>query len=452
MDAETIDREYAARNPKSRALFERQRTLTPGGYTHMSRQLAPFPLFIDENRGDRKRDVDGHEYVDYWLGHGSMLLGHAHPAVVDAVARQAQRGTHAGGETELALEWAELIREMVPSAEHVRFVSTGGEATQMAIRVARAHTGRSKLVKFEGSFHGWHDAVTVGVLPPYDVPMSAGVPRAVAATVIALPFHDLEALERTLDADRDVAAVIMEPGGPFDDTVLSDPEFVRAVRELTTQRGVVLIFDEVVTGFRYARGGAQAYFGVTPDLTALGKIIGGGLPVGAVVGRADVMDVLAWKPDPEWQRFRMIPHPGTWNAMPMTAAAGVATLRLVRDTDAVDRARVLTQRLIEGFNAVYDELGVAGFAYGRASIFKMCRGEPPPMVLGDFSTAREDAEQLAAGWGDLTPLIRKAMLLEGVDLMRTGGFLSAAHSEDDVDASCQAFERALGRLRREGLL
>src|SRR5207253_10676400 len=165
--------------------------------------------------------------------------GHSHPAVVEAMARQAQRGTHAGGETELALEWAELIQKMVPSAEHVRFVSTGGEATQMAIRVARAHTGRSKLVKFEGPFHGWHDAVSVGVLPPYDVPMSAGVPRAVAGTVIALPFHDLEALERTLDADRDVAAVIMEPGGPFDDTVLSDPEFVRAVREITTQRGVV---------------------------------------------------------------------------------------------------------------------------------------------------------------------------------------------------------------------
>src|SRR5207244_11850507 len=174
MDAETIDREYAARNPKSRALFERQRTLTPGGYTHMSRQLAPFPLFIDENRGDRKRDVDGHEYVDYWLGHGSMLLGHSHLAVVEAMARQAQRGTHAGGETELALEWAELIREMVPSAEHVRFVANGGEATQMAVRVARAHTGGSRLSKVEGRFHGGHDGASVRGRPACDGPLAPG--------------------------------------------------------------------------------------------------------------------------------------------------------------------------------------------------------------------------------------------------------------------------------------
>jgi glutamate-1-semialdehyde 2,1-aminomutase len=453
-NADSIDQEYLARNPRSRALFERQRSLTPGGYTHLARQLAPFPPFVEENRGARKRDVDGHDYIDYWLGHGAMLLGHSHPVVVEALTRQAERGTHAGGETELTLEWAQLIKDMVPSAEQVRFVATGGEATQMAIRVARAHTGRSTLVKFEASFHGWHDAATVGVLPPYDVPTSAGVPRAVAETVIALPFNDIAALERALDeVGHDVAAVIMEPGGPFNDTVLSDPEFLQAVREVTTRRGVVLIFDEVVTGFRYALGGAQEHFGITPDLTALGKVMGGGLPVGAVAGRADVMEVLAWRPDdPEWQRFRMVPHPGTWNALPITAAAGIATLQVVRDDGAVDRARALTKRLIEGFNAVFAELGVSGFAYGRASIFKMCRGEAPPMVFGDFTTAREDAEQLLAGWGELTPLIRKAMLLEGVDLMRTGGFLSSAHTELDVDATSQAFERALVRLRRERYL
>jgi glutamate-1-semialdehyde 2,1-aminomutase len=215
---------------------------------------------------------------------------------------------------------------------------------------------------------------------------------------------------------------------------------------------VVLIFDEVVTGFRYALGGVQERFGVTPDLTTLGKVIGGGLPAGAVVGRAEVMDVLAWKPDSEWQRFRMVPHPGTWNAMPITAAVGVATLRQVRDCGAVERARELTERLTEGLNAVFAELQVSGFAYGRASILKTCRGEAPPMVRGDFSTAQEDAMQLLAGWGELTPLVRKAMLLEGVDLMRTGGFLSAAHTEQDVDATCEAFARALGRLGREGHL
>ena len=452
MEADAIDREYVARNPRSSALFERQRSVTPGGYTHMARQLAPFPPFIAENRGARKRDVDGHDYLDYWLGHGAMLLGHSHPVVVEALARQAERGLHAGGETELAVEWAELIKEMVPSAEHVRFVANGGEATQMAIRVARAHTGRSRLIKFEACFHGWHDAASVGVVPPFDVPMSAGVPGAVAETVVPLPFNDIPALERALGADHDVAAVIMEPGGPFNDTVLSDPEFLRAAREITKRENVVLIFDEVVTGFRYALGGAQAYFGVIPDLTTLGKVIGGGMPAGAVVGRAEVMDVLAWKPDPEWQRFQMVPHPGTWNAMPITAAAGLATLRAVRDGRATERARALAQRLVEGLNAVFAEVGVGGFAYGRSSIFKTCRGEAPPMVFGDFSRAQEDASQLLAGWGELTPLIRKAMLLEGVDLMRTGGFLSAVHTEPDVDATCEAFERALGRLLRGGYL
>jgi glutamate-1-semialdehyde 2,1-aminomutase len=448
----TIEETFVQRYPRSRALWERQAQLTPGGITHTGRALAPFPLFIRANRGSHKWDVDGFEYVDYWLGHGAMLLGHAHPAVVEAVRRQAPDGFHAGGESPLAVEWAELVRSLVPSAERVRFVTSGGEATQMAIRVARAYTGKDRILKFQASYHGWHDAVCLGVLPPYDVPFSLGIPRAVQDTVTTLPFNDLPAVAAALDRYDDVAGIILEPGGCFDDTIPSDPAFLEGLRALATRTRVLLIFDEVVTGFRYARGGAQEYFGVAPDLTALGKVVGGGLPAGAVVGRADVMEVLAWRPDPEWIRYRMVPHPGTWNANPATAAAGIATLEIVRDTDAVARAIAQTQKLVAGFNDVCRRLGVEAFAYGRTSIFKLRPGKPPRLLAGDYSNHQAESEQLLAGWGAVGPRLRKAMLFEGVDLMRTDGFLSAAHTDDDVDRTCQALERAMKRVREEGSL
>jgi len=447
-----VDRAYEERNPGSRRLFEQQLATVPGGYSHAARVLPPFPLFIERAAGSHKWDVDGNEYVDYWTGHGSLLLGHGHPDVVRAVQEQAEAALHGGGETRLGLEWAGLISELVPSAERVRLMASGGEATQMAMRVARAHTGRDRVVKFEGAFHGWHDAVTLAALPPYDVPASAGVPAAVAKTVLALPFNDAAALGRTLAENDDIAAVLVEPGGLYDDTVLSDPAFVRALRELTSAHGVLLIFDEVVTGFRYARGGAQEHFGVTPDLTALGKVIGGGVAAGALAGRAEVMDVLAWRPDPDWQRFRMVPHSGTWNANPLAAAAGVVTLRAVRDTDAVERAAARGRQLVEGLNAVFSELQVEAFAYGRASIFKIGRGARPRLLDGDLSNREADTAQLLAGWGDDTALLRKAMLLQGADLLRNGGFVSALHSDADVQATCEALERALLLLRREGRL
>jgi glutamate-1-semialdehyde 2,1-aminomutase len=448
---DTIDERYRAANPRSRAAFERQQQVIAGGYTHLARQLAPFPLFIAENQGARKRDVDGHEYIDYWLGHGTMLLGHAHPAVSQAIADQAARGTHAGGETELATEWATLIQQLVPSAERVRFVASGGEATQLAMRLARAYTGKELIVKFESSMHGWHDAAAVGG-PPRGFTRPPGVPDAVGDTIMLLPFNDLAAAQRALSSRRDVAAVLMEPGGPHSDTVPSDPAFLRGVRELTAQQDVLLIFDEVVSGFRYALGGAQEFFGVTPDLTALGKIIGGGLPCGALVGRADVMELFDWRTDRDWERSRMIPHTGTWNAAPVTAAAGVTALRLVRDTGAVERARSLAQQLIGGINATFADLDVPAFAYGRSSIFKVCPGDPPPLVREDFSAAQADGKQLAAGWGPAGSMLRKAMILEGIDLMGTNGFLSAAHTPQDLAATCAALRRAVTTMRAADLL
>jgi glutamate-1-semialdehyde 2,1-aminomutase len=449
-DLMSIEEEFESRRHRSRELFERQRKVVPGGFTHMSRVLSPFPLFIEASRGAHKWDVDGHQYVDYWMGHGAMLLGHAHPEVVAALAHQAANGLHAGGETELGMEWAELIAALVPSARAVRFMASGNEATQMAFRVARAVTGRSKILKFHGGFHGWHDAASVAVVPPYDVPTSIGIPKEVADTVVAVPFADAGAVEDALDTHADIAAIVLEPGGLYTDTVPSDPEFVRQLRDLASNAGALLIFDEVVTGFRYARGGVQEAFGVMPDLTVLGKVVGGGLPVGVLAGRADIMEVLAWQPDAHRARFGMIPHSGTWNANPAVAAAGVATLRLVRDSDAVARAIQQASRIVDGLNAVFEQVGLEAFAYGRGGLFKTCLGKPPRILHGDLDNKEADIRQLLNGWGSRGVVLRKAMICQGVDLVGKDGFVSAVHSDTDIEATCLAMESALARMTREG--
>lgn len=448
----TIAQEYAQTYPESARLHQDAMALLPGGVTHSARTFDPFPLYVDRCVGAHKWDVDGHQYIDYWMGHGSMLLGHAHPAVVEAVREQVARGTHAGGSTRLEIDWARLIMDLVPCAESVKFTSSGTEATLLALRAARAYTGKSTIIKFEGHFHGWHDYVMCGVTAPYDVPTSAGIPASVQQTVRLVPFNDPVALTQALDSSDDIAAVIAEPGGSYDDTVPANPAFLQHLRAETSRRGVVLIFDEVVTGFRYAVGGAQEYFGVIPDLATLAKVMAGGLNGGAVVGRAAIMDIFEPRDDPQWNRYRMVPHPGTFNANPLSAAAGIAALRLIATGEPTKRAQEMADMLIRGINDLLQRRGIPGCAYGRASIFKTFIGqEAPPITRGDFRHATTDAEILLRG----TPIardLRKGMLLNGVDLMRVAGFLSAAHTPELVDATVQAFDRTLSRLQQEGHL
>lgn len=450
----TLEQEYVARNPKSRELFERAKASIAGGFTHYARQFMPFPLYIDKCVGSRKWDIDGHEYVDFWMGHGALLLGHAHPQVLEAIAEQLHKGTHLGGESPLAVEWAELIRSMVPSAELVRFTQTGGEATMLAMRVARAFTGKDKILKFMGNFHGWHDQVTMGVVTPYNVPFSPGVPATVQESVVLCPFNDVEAFRRIVEDRDDIAGVIMEPGGAFDDAIPSDPHFLREVRRITRERGIVLIFDEVVTGFRYARGGAQEYFGVVPDLTALGKIVSGGLPGGALAGKAQIMEVLAFKGDPQWDRYRMVPLPGTYNANPLTAAAGVATLKIVATGQPTARAAATAQTLRQQMNEVLARRGIPGLVYGRASFLHIWLGEEPPRLAKlDFSTAAEDTIRMGLGTDPrVNRALRIGMLIHGVDLMRVAGHVMAAHTEDDVQLTVEAFEATLDRMQKERII
>jgi glutamate-1-semialdehyde 2,1-aminomutase len=444
----SIEQAYIDANPVSRRLYERQQRSVPGGITHASRAFDPFPLFITRTAGARKWDVDGHEYVDYWMGHGANLLGHSHPEVLEAIQRQMSDGLHAGGETPLAVEWAERICAMVPSAERVRFTASGSEATQMAIRLARTYSGKSKIVKFEFHYHGGSDALQIGITPPLEAPYSDGIPEGVLRDTVVLPAGNVPRLEATLERG-DIAAVIMEPAGAFNDTVPIDPTFLHAVREVTRRLGVLLIFDEVVTGFRYAPGGAQEYFGVTPDLTALGKIVGGGLPAGVVAGREDIMSSLGTARRPG---SKHVPQHGTWNANPLAAAAGVTTLRLIATGEPIAAANQHADQLRAALNETFQRHGIAGMAYGRSSIWKTILGEPPDTLLGEYANYRQDSAVLQRGWGPLATTMRQSMLLNGVDTMRTNGFMSAVHGEEDIERTVRAFDGMLQRLKEAGLI
>jgi glutamate-1-semialdehyde 2,1-aminomutase len=420
----------------------------PSGVAHDGRAISPFPFYVDRAEGARKWDVDGHVYLDCWSGHGALILGHDHPAVVAAITAQARRGLHYSACSELELRWAELIRACVPGAEKVRFTTTGTETTALAVRVARAVTGKSKIVKFEGHFHGVHDALVPAVKDPFEIPMSAGVPPATLATTLVARHNDLAHVTELLEAG-DVAAVILEPAGGRSMVAPTNPAFLRALRELTRVRGVVLIFDEVVTGFRLAPGGAQEYFGVTADLTCLAKAVAGGLPGAALVGRADLMDAIAFVGDARRDRTGRVADQGTYSATPLVAAAGVAALEILK-TGAVQRElNRLGDRLRAGMNHVLKARGVRGCVYGAASIFRIYLGaDAHELGLDDYTM---DVARLDRGNGPLGAALHLAMLLNGVDYNRgsANGWLNAAMTDADIDAIVEAFDRSLARLRDE---
>ncbi len=426
----TILETYRAKHPISAQLAERARRAIPGGVTHDIRHLQPFAIYIDRAGGTRKWDVDGHEYIDYWMGHGALFLGHCHPAVVAAVQAQMARGTHLGASHELEVRWAELVNRMVPSAELTRFTMSGTEATHLAMRVARAWTGRPRIVKLAGHFHGWHDGAVAAVNPPYEVPMSAGVPGATMDQVLICPPNDIKAVELAVQRG-DVAAVILEPAGGQAGTTPTIPGYLHELRAVTTREKVVLIFDEVITGFRYAPGGAQEYFGVTPDLTTLAKIVAGGLPGGALAGIRELLSLLAFRGDPDWDRSQRVAHAGTFNANPLSAAAAIATLELCADASMQARANKAGEALREGLADVMKRIGVPGTCYGEASIYHVSfEGKPG---LAGFERPRKGAHY---HW------LRCALINEGVDCSMNHGWVSAVHTDADIEATIRAYERA----------
>jgi glutamate-1-semialdehyde 2,1-aminomutase len=456
-DRNRLPDDYLARLAASAAWNARARRLFPAdGATHFTRVRSPFGPYIVRAQGSRKWDVDGNELIDYCMGHGALILGHGHPQVKAAMLDQVSKVTHASAPTAAEVRWAELVTQLIPSAQVVRFVLSGTEATMLAMRLARAWTGRSVIVRIDGHFHGWHDQAMVHWLPPFDVPASAGIPGEVAATLRAVPLHDLAAMERALEPD-DVAGVIMEADGPVVGTVPVQPGYLAGVRELTERFRVPLIFDEVVTGFRLVPGGAQAYFGVIPDITTLAKIIGGGVPSGAVVGKREIMDLIAFRDDAAWNRRGRVTHMGTYSAHPLAAAAGSVTLELLADGSVQDLTAGLADRLRIGLNGALSDAGIRGCAYGWRSCFRIIVGDddelPDTGDRAEFLAAIPERRLLEGTRQPLKTALHKAFFLEGFDFISGNhGWLSIAHTEAQVDATVDAFGRALERAVADGFV
>ena len=427
---------------RSESWYDRACASIAGGLGHDVRHVDPFPLYIDRAEGAYKWDVDGNRYIDYLVGNGAILLGHSHPAILEAVREAAPAGVHFGNDHPLQVEWAESIQRLVPCAERVRFVNSGSEANALACRIARAHTGRSKIVRFVAHFHGWLDELVPGFAPPFDVSPSTGLAPGIEAGVIMLPDNDLELLERTLAEDRDIAGVILEGSGASWATVLLEPGFLSGVRELTRRHGVVLIVDEVITGFRWSPGGAQERAGLVSDLSTHAKIIAGGMPGAAVCGRAEIMDVMRITGVPEHDRFERVLHYGTFNAAPLSAAAGRACLDLAASGEPQRHADAMAERLRRGMDAVLEARGVAGYVYGESSTFHIYLAAPDiAPVDGRESLRTGDPAVLKGMPKDLVSALQAGFRVRGMELMSyNGGMTSAAHTEGDIDETVAAFD------------
>jgi glutamate-1-semialdehyde 2,1-aminomutase len=430
----------------SRKLFEQAKQLFPGGVTHDLRHLEPFPIYVERAEGAHKWDVDGHRLIDYWAGHGALLLGHSHPAVVEAVRRQMGRSTHPGACHELEIEWARWVRQLIPSAEKVRFVSSGTEATLMALRLARIFTGRPKVLKFAGHFHGWHDFVIPGADPPYHGSPVPGVPADVAANTVVIPPNDPAAVDRALAGDSEIGCVILEPTGGHFGTVPIRGTFLRALRDLTTRHDRLLIFDEVISGFRVHPGGAQAYYGVTPDLTTLAKVLAGGLPGGCLAGRGDVLAAIEFRPGKPKMK-----HPGTFNGNPLSASAGITTLRLVAGGEPCRHANEMGWLLRQSLNTLFAQRAFSWVAYGEFSGFKLLPNYEGARPTGDDFVPYEGnfAELESPRNPRLVHAFRCAMLLNGVDLPGVAGMTTAAHTEADIELTVNAVAAAVEMVEAE---
>jgi glutamate-1-semialdehyde 2,1-aminomutase len=440
-----LETHYRQRHPRSAALYEEALRHFPSGVTHDGRYMQPFPLSIERAAGAYKWDVDGNQLIDYWQGHGALLLGHSHPAIVAAVQQQVTRGTHYGGNHALEVRWAAAIKSCFPQIERLRFTASGTEATLLALRLARAYTGKPVIIRFAGHFHGWHDLLAQDAADKV-VP---GALQALSTGLLVLP-PTLTELERVLNRRNDIAAVVLEPSGASYGTQPLPDAFLCQVRARTAERRILLICDEVVTGFRVAVGGVQQRAGVEADLTALAKIVAGGLPGGAVGGRAEILQHIAFA-DAEWNATQKIIHQGTFNANPLSAAAGIATLEIVQSGEPQHQAAAQGARLVIGLNDVLRQRKLHGCAaYGDGSIVHLVLGSQTAFSPGELPTDLSVAELKRGGDPRSIALLRMALLNQGVDLMRgKSAFVSAAHTAADIDQTIAAFDAALHDVTAE---
>lgn len=423
---------------RNQQLFEKSQQLIPGGVNspvRAFRSVGGTPIFFKKGAGSRLWDADGKEYIDYINSWGPMILGHAHPEVIAAVQQAAANSLSFGAPTGLELEMAELINTLVPSMEQVRLVSSGTEATMSAIRVARGFTKRNKIIKFEGCYHGHADALLVKAgsgLLTFGEPSSAGVPPEVAAHTLTLDYNNTQMLKDTFASIGDeIACVILEPVVGNMNLIVPHQEFLQTLRDLCTQHGTVLIFDEVMTGFRVALGGAQALYGITPDMTTLGKVIGGGLPVGAFGGRKDIMSVLA-PLGPVYQA-------GTLSGNPVAVTAGLTTLKLVQAPGFYDKLTAQTSKLMAGMKQAAQQAGVTFSAQSVGGMFGLYFSASNPTSYAEMMLADKNAFNK----------FFHSMLDSGIYLGPSAfeaGFVSAAHTDADIEQTVQAASKAFASL------
>jgi glutamate-1-semialdehyde 2,1-aminomutase len=432
----------------SAKLWDRARLSLAGGVSHDGRFLPPHPTYMNRAKGARKWDVEGREYIDYAMGSAAMMLGHAHPDVVAAVQAQMELGTFYATVHPLEIEWAELVQELVPSAERVRFTASGTEATLLAIRVARAYSKRTKVLRFEGHFHGWHDNVLLGMKAPFDAWPSLGIPEELRSTVVVAPT-DANRVEEMLKADPGIGTIICEVSGANWGSVPISDAFLRSLRELADRYERVLIYDEVITGFRWSPGGKQALIGVTPDMTTMAKIVAGGMPGGAIGGKADIMRLL----DPAYEQDGQKPpvaHKGTFNASPIVSAAAIAALKVIRTGEPHRQANAIAQLMRTGLQRVLDDMAVDALVYGEASTFHVyfAKGARTCAVSAISPAAIRSSLNR-----DALDIYTNGLRKRGVDFMSfTGGVTSLAHRDSDVAPTLEAFRGAVQDLLDAGRL
>ncbi|MFD5872022.1 aspartate aminotransferase family protein [Streptomyces sp. NPDC060322] len=431
----------------SRSWFERAQGSLAGGISSSSRLTStgphPYPLYMASGSGARITDVDGNEYIDYLISYGSAVLGHASPLLTDALTQVLHSGTMFGTCNVPEVELAELICRMVPCADLVRYANSGSEAVQGAVRAARGYTGRSTILKFEGHYHGWSDTLAISNRPsaaeagpyatPRSVPHSPGIPAGVVDDVVVCPWNDPAALRDVLDAHSDLAAVICEPIVANNACTMPDPGYLDLLREECTARGVVLIFDEVCTGFRTGPGGAQTLFGVLPDIAVFSKALGGGLPIAAFAGRRAVMEPLA---------RGEVKHGGTYNASPLCATAALVTLRTLNDPAVTKRIDETGRRLMESVRRAAHDNRVPCAVQGVGAMFQV-------VFSADGAPTRRYRDLLSAD-GSRYDAFRHELLKRGVHsnaYAMACWFVPAVVSEDDLSATCRAVEEAFTALR-----
>jgi len=411
---------YLAKTQKSKQLHERAKRVFPAGVSYFIRLMEPYPFYTKKAEGSKLIDADGNEYIDFWIGHYTLILGHSPPNIIRKVKRQIENGTHYGTCHELEIALAEQVVKMVPSAEMVRFTNSGTEAIMYTTRLARSYTKREKIAKFEGGWHGGYDALHVAVKPPLDTPESSGLTKGTIKDTVVLPFNDINSVEKTMRKEK-LAAVFVEPVQGAAGCIPAEREFLKALRELCTESGTLLVFDEIITGFRLAPGGGQQFFNVLPDITVLGKILGGGFPVGAIAGSREIMEFM----DPLLhERPKCSFHGGTFCANPVTMTAGLAMLGTLEDGTIINELNRRGNKLQAQLADIFDGRHLCAQVVGTGSLFHTHFTDEE--VKDIQAVFRADRERLAQ--------YHMHLAANGVFFLTAKmGALSTAHNTKDLD-------------------